>query len=66
MTFAERASIAYNRYHSLLEVGDFEGFNLMLAMEIKNWYPNEKLSVREELGVIMSQTIRKLYYGNSR
>ena len=66
MSIVDYASIAYNRYRSLLEAGDFEGFNLMLAMEIKNWYPNEKLSVREELGVIMSKTIRKLYYGNSR
>ncbi len=65
MTIADRATIAYNRYRSLLEAGRFKEFNLMLAMEIKHWYPNEKLSVRDELGVIMSKTIRKLYYGDS-
>jgi len=64
MTISDYAAIAYNRHHSLLEAGRFEEFNLMLGMEIKHWYPGEKLSVRDEIGAIMSKTIRKLYYGN--
>ena len=66
MTISDRAAIAYSRWHHLLEAGRFEEFNLMLGMAIKHWYPDEKLSVRDEIGVIMSKTIRKLYYGNSR
>ncbi len=62
MTISDYAAVAYYRWHSLLETGRFEEFNLMLGMAIKHWYPEEKLGTRDAIGVTMSKTIHRLHY----